>query len=137
MKPGNLKFGLLLASMLVVVPSTSALAPKPPHLAAETSSFEGDQSRTGGVLVLQLRAGGFAPREVTRPAGHYLVLINNVSGSPEVTLQLRRAGEERSHQVTLKRGSSWRQHVRLTPGIYLVTEANHPDWVCRVTMTAD
>jgi hypothetical protein len=31
----------------------------------------------------------------------------------------------------------WRQLVTLPPGSYALTEADHPGWVCRITITAN
>jgi hypothetical protein len=88
-------------------------------------------------LPVMLRLGGFVPREISRPAGEYVLSVNNQSGVPEVELRLQRENGERVHEAkVLRRKPYWRQLVRLTPGTYLITEASHPGWVCRITVTA-
>lgn len=88
------------------------------------------------VLTISIRLPGFVPREITRPAGYYFLSVTNLSGARELSLRLERENGERLHEVNLSRGkSAWRQNVHLSPGTYLLTEANHPDWVCRITVT--
>jgi hypothetical protein len=88
-------------------------------------------------LPVMLRSGGFVPREISRPAGEYVLSVNNQSRLAEVNLRLARENGERVHEAkVLRRKPYWRQLVRLTPGTYLITEASHPDWVCRITVTA-
>lgn len=88
------------------------------------------------VLPVYLRRPGFAPREITRPAGDYFLAVNNFSGVPDIVLRLDREQGDRLHEVKVTRDRpSWRQNIRLTPGVYLLTEADHPNWVCRITVT--
>ena len=88
-------------------------------------------------LPISLRAGGFSPVELSRPAGDYYLSINNLSRVPDLNLRLDRENEGRVKETRTSRARPyWRQHVRLTPGVYLITEADHPDWVCRITVTA-
>ena len=90
------------------------------------------------LLPIMLRAGGFVPREISRPAGEYILSVNDQSGMPRLELRLVRDNGERTHEARLSRGKPyWRQVLRLTPGTYLLTEANHPEWVCRITVTAN
>jgi hypothetical protein len=89
------------------------------------------------VLPIMLRRSGFEPREINRPAGYYFLSVNNFSGEPEIVLRFDREQGNRLHEVTIPRGRSrWRQNVHLTPGTYLLSEATHPRWVCRITITA-
>jgi hypothetical protein len=88
-------------------------------------------------LPISLRAGGFSPIEVSRPAGDYYLSINNLSRIHDLSLRLERQHEGRvKESKTSREKSYWREHVHLTPGTYVLTEANHPDWVCRITVTA-
>jgi len=94
-------------------------------------------NRIAEVLPIQLKAGGFVPREITRPKGDYFFSVQNVSGQQEILLSLEREQGERTHEVNLsKQKRSWRQLVHLAPGNYLITAANHPTWVCRISITA-
>lgn len=89
------------------------------------------------MLPISLRAGGFSPSEISRPAGDYYLSINNLSRAQDLTLRLSRENQGRVKEAKTSREKTyWREHVRLSPGTYLITEANHPDWVCRITVTA-
>jgi len=98
-------------------------------------AFQSTPNQSGEVLAIQLRKGGFVPGEITRPKGQYSLLVNNASGEREIILRLHREAREKLHEAQLRRGVAWRQFVRLTPGDYVISEANHPDWVCRLTIT--
>jgi hypothetical protein len=88
-------------------------------------------------LPFALRMNGFAPEEITRPAGNYLISVTNLTGMPELTFKLDRANGERVHSAKVpKEKRTWRQQVHLTPGDYLLTVMDHPDWSCRITITA-
>jgi hypothetical protein len=88
-------------------------------------------------LPISLRAGGFSPSEVSRPAGDYYLSVNNLSRVPDLILRLDREKEGRvKESKTSREKTYWREHVHLTPGTYVLTEASHPDWVCRITVTA-
>lgn len=90
------------------------------------------------LLPIMLRAGGFVPREISRPAGEYVLSVNDQSGLPGLELRLARENGGRMHEVKLSRRKPyWRQLLRLTPGTYIITEANHPEWVCRITVSAN
>jgi hypothetical protein len=89
-------------------------------------------------LPVMLRAGGFVPREISRPAGEYVISVNDQSGAQGLTLRFDRENGGRLHEAKVsRRKPHWRQLLRLTPGTYLITEADHPDWVCRITVTAN
>lgn len=90
------------------------------------------------LLPVMLRAGGFVPREISRPAGEYVLSVNDQSGVPGLELRLDRENGRRMHEAKVsRRRPYWRQLLRLTPGTYLITETNHPEWVCRITVTAN
>jgi hypothetical protein len=88
--------------------------------------------------IITIRPNGFEPAEITRPQGRFLLAINNRSGISEMTLRLNRDGgnEQRDLQAAQKTSRKWRDVVDLYPGRYLLKEAAHPDWVCRITITA-
>jgi hypothetical protein len=88
-----------------------------------------------GVMVIKITPLGFEPAEVTRPAGRYLLGVYNRSGLREVVLRLDRVTGNRVHEVRVPREKlDWRALVDLTPGSYLLTEANHPQWSCKLTI---
>lgn len=112
---------------------------KPATEGGKAAGVQGNQHRPQAeMLPVMLRAGGFVPREISRPAGEYVLSVNDQSGLPGLALRLQRENGERMHEAKVSRRKPyWRQLLRLTPGTYLITEANHPEWVCRITVTAN
>ena len=101
----------------------------------ETAAEQGSQPQIVALPIL-LKFAGFVPAEITKPAGDYFFSVGNQSGVSEIVLRLAREHGEKLHAVQVKRQRlRWRQAVHLTPGNYLLTEANHPLWVCRITIT--
>lgn len=87
-----------------------------------------------------LRATGFEPREITRPAGRFLLAVNDRSGQRDVVFVLMRESGRQLHRVRVRettRKHEWRQVVNLAPGTYVLSEAAHPDWTCRITLTGN
>jgi len=103
-------------------------------IVSEAVQSKSDKPQVHALPIL-LRFAGFAPNEITRPAGDYFFAIGNLSGVKEVTFRLDREHGERLKEVNAKREKPLKQIVHLTPGTYLLTEANHPEWVCRITIT--
>lgn len=115
--------------------SRSTVIASSPSKTAETNIANASEPRVLA-LPIQLKFGGFVPMEITRPAGDYLFSVVNQSGTPEIFLRLDRERGARLHEAALKKERlRWRKTVHLTPGVYLLTEANHPRWVCRITIT--
>jgi len=89
------------------------------------------------VELLNLRPSGFQPDAITRPPGRFLLVVNNLTGKDEdLTLRLDRetGGALILGQVPRDK-RRWRDLVDLPTGRYLLTEANHPEWVCRIEIT--
>lgn len=110
-------------------------------LSATSSKYDSVESQANSnrdvqALPIQLKFHGFFPREIQRPAGFYYLTVGNVSREKEMTLRFDRQGGERMFDVNLTRQRPWRQTVFLAPGTYFLTEANHPQWECRITITA-
>ena len=80
---------------------------------------------------------GFEPQQITRPLGPFLLMLDNRSGLRQVNLHLSREAGARLRDVPVPREEpNWSEVVALPPGQYLLTEADHPGWVCRVVITA-
>jgi len=112
----------------------AAAAPIPLTAAARPQEDEGGEKVKA--VVFNLRPEGFEPAEVMLAAGEYLLVFNNRTGLDEFALRMEREGHgtmREAHPHKLKR--EWRQLLRLTPGTYVVTELNHPEWTLRVTVT--
>src|SRR6267143_1481623 len=84
------------------LPERSAVEEKPAvkTLAKAPVSQQGnsDKSRIESALIT-LRAFGFEPNDITRPAGRLLLLVDNRSGSPEMFLRIDRVAGARLHEV--------------------------------------
>lgn len=96
------------------------------------------KSGTSNVTVLPfaLRTNGFAPNEITHPAGDFFISVTNLTGLPDISFRLDRENGERLHHAKVAKGKrSWRQHVRLTPGEYVLSVTDLPEWNCRITIT--
>jgi hypothetical protein len=93
-------------------------------------------SRGAEVEIVTLSDSGFEPAQITRPAGRFLLAVNDKASLDEVDFVLKRdAGPALHHARVARGGRNWRKTVELAPGAYLLTEADHPDWVCRITIT--
>jgi hypothetical protein len=88
------------------------------------------------VLVLTLRPTGFEPSEAALTKGKHLLVVQNRTGLESFTLRLDRENGGKLHEVRLSRKLDWRQQFDLMPGSYVLTEAEHPDWTCRITVNA-
>lgn len=79
---------------------------------------------------------GFEPAEIRRPAGKFLLAIDNRSGLREVNLSLVRVAGRSVQELRIRRERpDLRKVVELEPGAYLLTEANHPAWIGRLIIT--
>jgi len=87
--------------------------------------------------LVTIRPHGFEPEEITRLDGPFILAVDNRSGLEEVALRLAGVAGNRLKEVIIPRKKlNWRDALDLPPGRYVLTEANHPDWICRITITA-
>ena len=85
--------------------------------------------------LITLQEWGFEPKEINRPPGPFVAVFENHSGFPEVKLSLKReSGPEVSRIPVTRNVLNSRQRLQLPPGTYVVKDANHPDWECRITI---
>jgi hypothetical protein len=95
------------------------------------------QPSTLMALPIALRTNGFLPDEITRPAGNFLISVTNLTGLPDIAVRLDRETGASLHTAKVpKEKHTWRQHVHLSPGNYVLTVVDHPEWSCRITITA-
>lgn len=86
-------------------------------------------------VVLTLKPEGFIPSEITRGAGRFQLSVDNRSGVEELTLQLKGAdGTQLREMRVAGGGGDWSEVFELTPGSYILSEANHSSWVCQITV---
>jgi hypothetical protein len=87
--------------------------------------------------IVTIRPIGFEPSAITRPRGEFLLVINNRSGLKEINWRLAREAGGNLREVRIYDGKSRSGNFEdLPPGRYVLTEANHPDWICRLTITS-
>jgi hypothetical protein len=79
---------------------------------------------------------GFDPGEITRPKGSFHLVVDNLAGLPELELRLTREAGHSLREVRVPRGQAdWAALLDLEPGAYVLREAAHPGWSCRITVT--
>jgi hypothetical protein len=87
--------------------------------------------------LITLTPRGFYPSEVTRPEGPFLLAVDSRVGNRDITLRITRDNGAKEKEKSLKKGQSrWRQLIDLSPGRYVLTEADHPEWVCHINIVA-
>ena len=80
---------------------------------------------------------GFEPQEISRPEGRVLLMLDNQSDLAVTSLQLTREAGPRLNEMRVSREQpNWSEAVDLHPGRYVLTDSEHPDWQCRITITA-
>jgi hypothetical protein len=107
-----------------------------PVAASHTAVQDKKKSRAVETELITLRPNGFEPAEITRPAGEFILMIENRGGLP-ADLRLSRETGEHIHEIKSSREEpDWNELLDLHPGHYALTEANHPEWMCHITITA-
>ena len=110
---------------------STALQPQPAHPSKPPAPGQ-TQTETMRVTITTI---GFDPDELTHAAGQVTLAVDNRSGLDEVRLRLDREGGDRLVDVLVERGQlDWHDTVTLSAGRYLLTEANHPQWTCQITV---
>jgi hypothetical protein len=140
---GLLTFVLLLGAILIAKsPPSAAMAggvllagSETTAVTPQSASTENHPARVDAERLVVHRYG-FEPAEINRPHGKFLLALDNRSGADELDLQLFTQHGSASRQVRLSGDKSrWREVLNLPPGTYLLTEAGHPQWQCRITIT--
>lgn len=98
-----------------------------------------DQKRRIEPFIVTLTPTGFEPAELTRSRGAFLLMVDNRSNNPDLLFHLNAENGKREHEQQTRKGGrlDWNKVLDLPPGRYVLTEANHPDWVCKITITAN
>lgn len=139
-------WAILIVVMVVTLAAMAArarvwLAPRPiapasPPASAPLNPQQGTRSQVESEIIT-LRPTGFEPAEIARPAAQFFLVVENRSGLDAVNLRLDSENGDRLRSVEMSSGEpDWNDLLDLSPGNYLLTEADHPDWVCRITITA-
>jgi hypothetical protein len=82
---------------------------------------------------IKLTSNGFVPGTVEHTAGTFAFAVENETLSGEYTLRLKAADGTILREVNVQKGSSaW--SITLQAGQYTLTEAQNPQWLCRITV---
>jgi hypothetical protein len=64
-------------------------------------------------------------------------MVDNLSGLATSNLQLNRKVGGRLREFVMRReDANWSDVIDLPPGRYVLSDADHPEWTCQVTITA-
>jgi hypothetical protein len=87
------------------------------------------------LVLLALEPEGFETNEMQLNPGEHLFILGNRTGLSEVTMRLEREGTGRLTEGTVGgRRRDLKKRLRLTPGIYVLTANDNPDWTCRIVV---
>ena len=123
----------LLSTLVLVVAQTRRRAQAPRQGHAPEVRIE--------VVRITVRSTGFEPTEIKYPSKPFLLAVDNQSGLDNLTLTLYRADTEdkaraKIHDLAVSLKSLRKQEItELGPGRYVLKEAKHPNWTCRITIT--
>lgn len=128
--------GLIVVARSAFTKSARAETPAP---AQELGGVDA-QSKPEGTRVtshvLTVTQRGFDPAEVSWPKGRIFLTVDNRSNVSELELHLDRESGGRVKEMNPRTKKERSAGVLdLHPGEYLLTEANHPGWVCRIKVT--
>lgn len=89
------------------------------------------QQGTRDEVRVELTSNGFTPNEVQHAPGRFAIAVENSTLSGEYTLRLKAQDGTILNEFHVQKGSSaWT--VNLQTGTYTLTEADHPQWTCRI-----
>ena len=138
----NLKFLFLFIAAAVLIIAVSAIGartwytPTAKHSLAPPALARPLQAGQVGSELITCTARGFEPTQITRPAGKFLLTVNNSSELRTLTLRLVNGSGQILREKQLAAGKlNWRELLDLESGSYTITEANHPDWVFHLTLS--
>ena len=120
---------LLLAATVSAIASASTIGLFGVEACAAPVSAQSFQEE----LQIKLGENGFTPNEAQRAAGTFGIAVENAALSGEYILKLKAQDGTVVKEVQVQKGSAaWT--VTLSPGEYTLTEASHPQWLCRITV---
>lgn len=138
--PGKraLPFLLILATIFTAYGAAHALlggARPSTAAAAHPGSFAGARRGVEAELIT-IGPDGFEPSAITRPKGRVYLVVDNLTDLPALDLRLTREAGNSLREMSVPRGQAdWTELLDLTPGTYMLREATHPDWTCRLDVT--
>lgn len=132
-------FRIIALASLTVVAVTAGIGVTRGWFAANKAAIA-QQKEDVEVELITVRRFGFEPTEIKRPAGDVSFIINNRSNVQDLSLTFSRVQGNRPtdkvKDIGLRKGQIRSlERLNLPPGDYVLTEANHPDWKCSITLT--
>ncbi len=105
--------------------------PKVKNTVAAVTQDSGAQEVRG---LVRLTADGFSPAQLNGAPGKYRIAMTRWSRD-EIVILVRSAGGETLKEMTVPQGQlDWTTLVELGSGSYVLKVANHPEWVCQITV---
>ena len=99
------------------------------------AALEQQQSLVESEIITATRRG-FEPATITRPKDKFILMVDNRSGT-ELSFRLSRETGESLHEIKSSREEpDWNELMNLSPGRYVLSERDHPDWTCSIIITA-
>ena len=93
-----------------------------------SSGVRADQSNLQEELIF-FRDGGFAPAQIHRPAGPFLLAIVNRSKVSAMALRLVRQADDSVVVAATPSGAlTQRNLLNLASGVHVMSETGHPGW---------
>jgi hypothetical protein len=129
--------GLLVSTLARFMPAPVVGLPAS-SIAAKAQEQPRGQSHSEQVEVEEvlLSPNGFEPSELNLPSRRFILAVVNRSQAEDLSLQIYREAGGKQHEMHLPGGQvDWADSIDLPPGRYLLTEANHPDWRCRIIIS--
>lgn len=93
---------------------------------------------------------GLEPLEIKHSAQPFLLIVDNRTGVENISFLLERVTSTQPREtagnnaviirndVSVGNGRrKWHERIQLPPGEYVLRAVNHPDWSCRITITAN
>ena len=86
--------------------------------------------------LLTIRPYGFEPDHITRPKGQFFLAVENRSQVESLSLSFSHVAGQRFQELRVQRGRpDTSSMVDLPIGDYILTEASHPEWICKLTIS--
>lgn len=89
---------------------------------------------------ITLGPSGFDRTEIIRPAGRFVLAVNDRSEQTDTSIVLTRETGDRLQVVKMRnapRRREWRKVIDLPAGRYVLADVNYPERTCRILLTSN
>lgn len=88
------------------------------------------------VETIALTPQGFEPNRINRPAGRFLLGIDNRIKPEEFTFEILWENGHTAHKLKLEKGQiRLRRLLNLPEGRYVLRVVDHPEWTCTIVLS--